>query len=233
MKTSCQYGDLVLAVSNFTRQDLENRFNINAEKIAVINEGVEERFQVIKDEQRLNKTLSKYNLEKRFLFYSGSLSPRKNLKRVIEAFKNIKNDIPHDLVLTGTQQWGSHELDSNLGDRLKVIGYVGEDELVDLYNSADLYLYPSLYEGFGLPILEAQRCGCPVLTSNITSCPEVAGEGALIVDPYSAEEIAAGILKILQDHIYRDELIEKGYKNLERYSWRQTAKQILKVLRPI
>jgi glycosyltransferase involved in cell wall biosynthesis len=104
---------------------------------------------------------------------------------------------------------------------------VDEDDLPKIYNLADLLLFPSLYEGFGLPILEAQACGCPVLTSSVTSCPEVAGNGAHIVDPYSIDEIREGTLKILKDNIYKEQLIQKGLENVKKFSWEKTANKIL------
>jgi glycosyltransferase involved in cell wall biosynthesis len=107
---------------------------------------------------------------------------------------------------------------------------VDEDDLPKIYNLADLLLFPSLYEGFGLPILEAQACGCPVLTSNVTSCPEVAGDGAHIVDPYSVDEIRDGILKIIKDNNYKEQLIKKGFENIKRFSWEKSARKILELI---
>jgi glycosyltransferase involved in cell wall biosynthesis len=110
------------------------------------------------------------------------------------------------------------------------LGYVPEEDLIALYSAADLFIYLSLYEGFGLPILEAQACGCPVLTSDITSCPEVAGDGAHLVDPYSVEEIKDGIEQILMNDEYRQALIKKGNKNVKKFSWAATAHKIIKAI---
>ena len=106
---------------------------------------------------------------------------------------------------------------------------MSEEELVGMYSLADLFVFPSLYEGFGLPILEAQACGCSVLTSNVTSCPEIAGEGAYMIDPYSERKIKKGILKILSNKKYRKELVEKGFINAKKYSWKKTTKEILEL----
>lgn len=231
MGLSCKKSKSVFAVSNYTKQDIIDRLNIDGDKITVIHEGVASNFQVVKNEKRLENTREKYSLEDKFLFYSGSINPRKNLLRVLKAFKEIKNRIPHSLVITGIKKWKGKEfeeyINSNLQGRVMKLGYVDEDDLVDLYNLADLCIYPSLYEGFGLPILEAQKCGCPVLTSNATSCLEVAGDGAEIVDPYSINNIADGILKIAHNENYREELIQKGFKNVQRYSFEKTVNLIL------
>jgi glycosyltransferase involved in cell wall biosynthesis len=120
--------------------------------------------------------------------------------------------------------------ENDLDRRVIKIGFVDEDDLPKIYNLADLLLFPSLYEGFGLPILEAQACGCPVLTSNVTSCPEVAGDGAHIVDPYSVDEIRDGILKIIKDNNYKEQLIKKGFENIKRFSWEKSARKILELI---
>jgi len=137
------------------------------------------------------------------------------------------------LYITGSLTWGADNIQAYIAEKLKdrvvILGYVEEEELMSLYSLAEMFLYPSLCEGFGLPILEAQACGCPVLTSNVTACPEVAGDGAHIVNPYSVEEIQAGMLKILQDEEYKHKLITRGFENIKRFSWKKTAEEILKV----
>jgi|GEM_PF-50863 len=237
MKMSCRFSDKTFAVSNATKKDIIKRFGVEGHKIVVINEGVEDNFKIIKDKKRLNYTLKKYELNEKFLFYAGSVSPRKNLMRVLEAFNKIKEEIPHSLVITGNKAWGKDKLEDyvkeNLQGRVKRLGFVSEDELVDLYNLADGYVFPSLYEGFGLPILEAQKCACPVLTSNVTSCPEVAGDSTIIVDPYSVDDIADGILKLTTDKVERKKLVKKGFENIKRYSWAKTGKTILNFLNSV
>ena len=227
MAATCKLSDKVLAVSDFTKNDITSRLSIDPGKVVPIYEGVEGSFKVKEDQITVKATLEKYKIKKPFIFYSGSVSPRKNLLRVLKAFYLIRNEITQDLIITGNKVWGETEFEkfafNYLRDRVKILGHVGDNELVDLYNSADLYVYPSLYEGFGLPILEAQKCGCPVLTSNVTSCPEVAGEGAHVVNPYSEVEIAEGMLKILMDDKYSLELIEKGFENVKRYSWHKSS----------
>lgn len=136
------------------------------------------------------------------------------------------------MYITGLKNWNSDEIfpyiEKNLKGRVKILGYISEEELIAFYQIAEIYIYPSLYEGFGLPILEAQACGCPVLTSSETSCPEVAGKGALIVNPYSVDSIADGIYSILDNSRMRKKLINAGYENLKRFSWSKTTSLIIK-----
>ena len=118
---------------------------------------------------------------------------------------------------------------NNLWPNVHLLGYVPDEELPILYNLTDIFAYPSLYEGFGLPILEAQACGCPVITSNVSSMPEVAGESAILVDPYNVEEIASAIHKVSSDKNLRDNLIQKGFENCKRFSWQRCEEETLKV----
>jgi len=233
MKNSCKIADLTFAISNFTKKDIISRLNVRKEKIIVINEGVEKNFKKI-NKKELNEIKNKFNLSKRFFFYCGSLSPRKNILRVLKTFNKIKNSISLNLYICSGQSWKDKEIveyiNNNLKERVHHLGKVSEKELIALYNMAEFFIYPSLYEGFGLPILEAQACGCPVITSNVTSCPEVAGEGALKINPYSEKDIKEGILKVLEKK-HRKQLIKKGFENLKRYSWEKTTEKILSELK--
>jgi len=230
-KISCFLADKIVAISEHTKQDIVDLLLVDREKIKVVHLGVDGVFRRISDGHRLNETLSKYQIARPFLFYPGTITPRKNLRRLLQAFQSIKDQIPHDLVVTGTEAWGSNEVDqfvkTHHSQRVKQIGFVNEAELVDLYNLADACLYPSLYEGFGLPIIEAQACGCPVLTSNTSSCPEVAGGAAIMVNPYVEREIADGILSISKDRNLRDRLIDAGFQNAKRFRWGKTAGDLL------
>ena len=228
MKPSCLAAHKIFAISSSTKHVLIEKLKVPPEKIQVIHLGIEQTFQRTEQNETI---IQKLQLRRPFIFYNGSITPRKNLLRVLEAFDAIKPLIPHVLYLTGALTWGADNIHAYLTDRLqdrvRILGYVEETELTALYNLAELFLYPSLYEGFGLPILEAQACGCPVLTSNVTACPEVAGAGAHLVNPYSVAEIRTGMLKILQDNEYKQILIQRGFENIKRFSWQKTAEEIL------
>ena len=234
MKISCILSNTVITVSESTKSRIIKKFRIKENKIKVIYEGVRDCFKKIDDEKINNQVFIKYKINKPFIFYSGSISPRKNLMRALIAFNEIKNNVPHNFYITGMKYWGSgriqNYIEKNLSKRVFILGYIENQELVTMYNKAELFLYPSLYEGFGLPIIEAQACGCPVLTSDRTSCPEVAGNAACIVDPYSVEEIKNGILKTLNNSNYKKQLIQKGFKNVKRFSWIKTTNEILKII---
>ena len=233
MNLSCKIANKTIAVSNSTKKDIVTILGIPKNHITIVYEGVEDSFNKEVDVKKIKIILKNYGIQTPYLFYCGSLSPRKNIIRILEAFNRIKKNIPHNLYLAGGGSWVNKKvvdyIKSNLSGRAKILGYLSEEELPIIYSAAELYFYTSLYEGFGLPILEAQACGCPVLTSNVTSCPEIAGEGAHLVDPYHVDEIAQGMMKILTDVAYKNELIQKGKKNVLKFSWEKTAMEILTI----
>lgn len=231
---AAKFSWIDLTVSDFTASRMKSLLHIKPEKIRVVKEGVEGHFRKISDKKRLARVRETYNLRTPFFFYAGSLSPRKNMLNVIRAFTRIKDSIPHVIYFTGGDSWLDSEvhdmiLAGGLQDRIIKLGYISEEDLVIMYNLADCYLYPSLYEGFGLPILEAQACGCPVLTSNVSSCPEVAGEGALYVDPYDVEDIAWAMLSVVKDKDLRRRLVKAGLENCRQYTWEKTAHAIYRL----
>lgn len=232
MKLSCKLADKVLAISQNTKNDLINILNIRESKIEVMYLGVESRFQKNLDEKSLQVTIDEFNIQKPFLFYCGSLSPRKNILRVMQAFNSIKDEIPHNFYITSGQSWSDKEvldyISENLQGRVFLLGKIKENDIINMYSLADIFIFVSLYEGFGLPILEAQSCECPVITSNKTSCPEIAGDSAKIINPYSVEDIAKAILDLLKNKEERDNLIKKGLENTKKFSWQYSAEILLK-----
>lgn len=238
LKPSCKIADKTITVSNFSRSDALNKLGLDENKIVAIYEGVDKSFMDPLDSQFEKTVIEKYELDRPYLFFSGSINPRKNLLRTLDAFALIKESIPHNIYITGINPWSSKEFvahikKTKLQGRIKILGYISDDELKVLYRNAAAFLYVSLYEGFGLPIIEAQASGCPVITSNVTSCPEIAGDSALIVSPYSVEEISAGILRIVNDGVLRESLIAKGYKNAGFFNWDKTAHLVKDVFEKI
>ncbi len=223
-----------LTVSDFTASRMKDLLHIRPQKIRVVKEGVESHFKKITDAKKLKEIKDKYRLKMPFFFYAGSLSPRKNMVNLIRAFIKIRDAIPHVIYFTGGDSWLDSEVHdmivaNGLQHRVIKLGFISEEELVIMYNLADCYLYPSLYEGFGLPILEAQACGCPVITSNVSSCPEVAGEGALYVNPRDIDDMASAMMHIVNDTKLKKSLIAAGLKNCRRFTWEKTARGILDV----
>ncbi len=224
----------VIAVSAFTRQDLVARYGIAEDKISVVHEAAGPAFHVLDDapRQRLPEGVSEP-----FVLAVGNLEPRKNLARLIEAFGAVAFEpgITAKLVLVGKAKGQAGALarlveqQHGLRERVVFTGFVDEAQLVLLYNRAALFIYPSLYEGFGLPPLEAMACGCPVVASNVTAMPEVLGDAALLVDPTSTHALSEAMLQVLRrDELARD-LRARGLRQVARYSWAKAAEQTREV----
>lgn len=233
IRSSCKRADKIIAISNNTKKDLINILDVPEEKIKVVYEGVNSKYKIISDKKSLENIREKYHLHDPFIFYAGSISPRKNIKMLISAYQKLPKDINMNLVITGNKLWNNKKemVLIKQNPRIKLLGFVPEEDLPYFYNLASLYIYPSLYEGFGLPILEAQACGCPVICSNISSLPEVANNSAILIDPYNEDEITKALIKIITERGLREELIRKGLQNIKRFSWINTAKQTLEVLK--
>lgn len=231
----------LIAVSQATKDDICKKVRINGKKIAVIYEGYDEKlFKEVKNDL-LIRELKKFNIAPRSYFlFVGTIQPRKNIISIIQSYNEflkqsdqiIKNLNLPELVLVGAKGWlsdDSYNLAKKLGieDMVKFLGRIEDKYLPSLYSGAIALVFPSYFEGFGLPILEAQSCNCPVITSNISSMPEVAGKGAILVNPYQAREVTKAMIDIYTDDILRDRLISKGSENIKRFSWEKCAKETL------
>jgi glycosyltransferase involved in cell wall biosynthesis len=231
----------IIAISCNTKNDLVRLFKINPQKISVIYDGVDERFIPILDRNKIIQGFKKYNLPEKFFLFVSTLEPRKNVVRLLKAYDKLDKlvsfkatKLPH-LVLVGQKGWGYREIFETInGARLKnkivLLDYIKNEDLLVLYNAALAFVFPSLYEGFGLPVLEALACGCPVITSNISSLPEVGNNACLYVNPYQVDEIALAMKRILTDENLRKELQAKGLIQAKKFSWQKTAKETIKVL---
>jgi len=221
-------ADSIVAVSENTKRDLVDFYNISEEKIKVIYPGIKE----VKPQEI--GILKKFDLPAKFIFYLGTIEPRKNVLGIIKAFEAWKNNskIADDyfLVLAGARGWLSGDVwkaiaDSPFKNKIKYLGYVAEEDKFALYHSASLFLYPSFYEGFGLPPLEAMSCGVPVIASANSSFPEVLGDAAFLVNPYDLNDIANGIEEVLSNQTFRELLIKKGEERVEKFSWQKAAEE--------
>ncbi len=230
-------GRRVIADSQATRDDLLKFYATAPARIAVIYPGRDPELKRVDDPTAIAAALAKYGIQSPYLLYLGTLQPRKNLVRLVEAFVTSELYAGYSLVLAGKHGWLADPLlaairgrPSAVGGRILLPGYIGETEKDALLSGATALLFPSLYEGFGFPILEAQACGTPVLCSNTSSLPEVAGDGALLVDPLDTAALAAAMRRLTADASLRDALIARGYANLGRFTWDEAARQTLAVL---
>lgn len=245
VKNAVKKAAKVIAVSNNTKEDLIKILKVPEKKIEVIYEGANEEFHRLSDDdlKKYEKILAeKYGISKPFLLYTGVHRYHKNLVRLIEAFKILVDGDSRSsshpdlqLVITGKSDPLYPEVESeavkqNLQNKVIFTGLVKEDELIALYNLANIYVFPSLYEGFGLPVLEAFACGTPICASNISSLPEIAGEGnAIFFNPADPKDMADKIEKVLIDIKLAEDLICKGSERIKFFSWEKMAKEILKV----
>ena len=173
-----------------------------------------------------------------FLLAAGGASPRKNLGRLLSSFEGLADRIPHHLVLVGGSGWGHCDLAarieaSSFTDRIHRLGYVTDDQLDALYGAAAAFVHVSLFEGFGLPLLEAMEARCPVVTSSVSSLPEVAGDAAVLVDPHDVEAISEGILAVVSSADLSAELVEKGELRVSEFTWEACARQVADIYRGI
>lgn len=222
----------VIAVSEHTRQDLIRVYNLPPTKIKVTYEAANASFRPVQDPILLSRIRASYRIAGPYILGVGNLQPRKNLPRLIAAFARLRREqaIPHQLVLVGQKAWRNHTITAAIAsagvqEEVILTGYVPDDDLPLLYSGADLFVYPSLYEGFGLPVLEAMACGTPVVTSRTSSLPEVAGDAAWLVDPLDTEELVQAIGELLSDPGKREELRQRGLARSRTFSWLETARQ--------
>lgn len=202
----------IIADSRSTKNDLMETYNLKSEQIDVVYPGLDPAYMPQKITE-IERVKTKYNLPKKFILSLGTQEPRKNLSRLVDATTSL--GIP--LVVVGKQGWGN---------KTQSIGFVPDSDIAGLYSAASVFAYPSLYEGFGFPVLEAMACGTPVVTSNISSLPELAGDAAILVDPKSVDLIRAGITTAMEN---REICIERGLKQVQKFSWANTAKLTMEV----
>jgi len=219
----------VITDSSNTKKDFLRLISYPAEKVYVAYPGVDHKRFFPCSEKEIDKIKKKYNLS-RYILAVGTQEPRKNFARVVRVFKRLENK-SLQLAIVGKRGWGK-DIDVNQPN-IRRLGYVPDKDLPLLYSGAFCFVYPSLYEGFGLPVLEAMACGCPVVTSNVSSLPEVAGKAAVLVDPASEASILQGLRKIIFRPSFAKSLSLAGKKQAAKYSWEKTAQGVLSVFKQI
>ena len=233
---SLRSADTIIAVSQSTKKDLQDIFNVPAKKIKVIYEGAS--VDKIKVKNKKLDSLFKFKLSLNYILFVGTLTPRKNIVNLLRAYKKVLTWNPrlagHQLVLAGARDYKSELVFDEikllrLTKQVRYLGYVTHNQKMELIKNATCFTYPSSYEGFGLPVLEAMSLGTPVITSNVSSLPEVAGRAALLVDPEKEEDIAAALKKILNDRALRLRLSRLGRQQAEKFNWETCARETLGV----
>ncbi|MGC9356688.1 MAG: glycosyltransferase family 4 protein [Anaerolineae bacterium] len=233
---NARVADHVLADSRATRDALVAEYGVPEARITVVYPGYDAALAPVRDLEALARVRRQYEIPGRYVLYLGRIQPRKNLERLVEAFARI---LPHQsdltLVLAGPEGWLAEPVHARvralgLEARVRFPGYVAEEDKATLLSGARCFAFPSLYEGFGFPVLEAQACGVPILTSTTSSLPEVAGDGALLVPPEDTDAIAEGLMRLLEDGELRGQLIERGKQNLRRFSWAGAASDVAEII---
>lgn len=235
-RVSVAAANRIIAISEFTKQCLVERYGESPQKIDVVYLGIDAEYQPVKEQRTLHEVKAKYGLDRPFLYYPAATWPHKNHKRLLAAIRIIMDryGFDGDLVLTGVPKQ-SHDDVGNEIDRLrlteqvKLLGYIPYEELPTLYSLARLLVFPSLFEGFGIPLVEAMACGCPVLCSNSSSMPEVVGNAGGLFDPASEEDMAERIWSVWNDDALILEMSTKGVERAKHFTWETTARNTLEV----
>lgn len=222
----------VLADSSSTRRDLQEIWRVPSDKITVLYSGVNERFKPVTDPYELEAVRARHKLSAPYVLAVGTVQPRKNYEFLVRAFRLVAERHPHQLIIAGGKGWLDEDLPleivrQGLQDRVRLAGFVDDADLPALYTMAELLVFPSLYEGFGLPLLEAMACGTPVISSNASSLPEVAqGDSAILLPPDDESAWTAAMLDLISDVDLRSRLAAAGYRQSAQFSWRAAARQL-------
>jgi glycosyltransferase involved in cell wall biosynthesis len=231
-------ADAIITVSQSAKRDITRLYNLPADRVHVVQEAAAPSFQPVRDSAERDRVRRRYGLADRFILYVGTIEPRKNLPALIEAFarRHHRGDLPHQLVCAGPYGWLSRDLEDRL-ERLQIehairfTGYVPFDDLPALYSLAEMFVFPSLYEGFGLPVIEAMACGTPVMTGRVPALAEITGAAAELVDRLDAESIGEAMVGLARSRERRENLSALGLQRAHGFSWQRAARETLDVYR--
>lgn len=238
VRHTARHAAQIITVSEYSRQDIIKTYGIEPERVTVTSEASPRHFAPITNEDDLTRAREKYGIERDYILSVGSIQPRKNLVRLIEAYTYLWNSRPKfklpQLVLVGKRGWLDSEIfrlanESSAQSSIRFTGYVAEKDLPALYSGACCFVYPSYFEGFGLPVLEAMQCGAPVIAGNRTSLPEVIGDAGVLVDPLDYQELANAMLHLISDDTAREKLRKRGLERAKEFNWLTTARLTLQV----
>jgi glycosyltransferase involved in cell wall biosynthesis len=226
----------IVTISEHAKRRIMQQYKVVEDRISIVNPAIDHDIFYPRDKKEVEMVRKKFNLPQKYFLFVGTLEPRKNLVRLLDAYAKLDSSLQltYPLVLVGGRGWADEEIQQRLIKyrELPIIrpGYVPDEDMPALYSGATALLWPTIYEGFGMPPLEAMTCGIPVLTSNTTSLPEVVGDSALMVDPFSVEDIRDGIHRLATDKGFRSQLSKRGLARSKRFSWEKSAKNLYDVM---
>ena len=235
-KFAVEHANKIIAVSQNTKNDLVRFYGVDPEKVFVVYHGIDQDYLTFDSKPDDKLILKKFGINRPYILFVGRLEPRKNVATLLKSFSMLTKEkkLSHTLVLVGAEQKNSNIqkiIDrEKIGDRVIRLGYISKKDLLPIFSNADMFVYPSLYEGFGFPILEAFSLGVPVIASNASSIPEVAGDAALLCDTSKPFTLASTMSRLLHDQNLKSRLIEKGKLQASKFSWQEAAKKTLEVI---
>jgi glycosyltransferase involved in cell wall biosynthesis len=232
-------SEKIITISQNAKKEIENHYPLSKNKIEIISPAVDHKEYFPKNKKEVTKVINKYGIDKNYILYTGTLEPRKNIVGILSAYNKLTEALrgEYQLVLAGGKGWLDEEIEEKLTELkgLNIIrtGYVADEDLPALYSGATVFVYPSFYEGFGMPPLEAMACGTPVITSNNSSLPEVVGEAGIMIDAKDTEALAKSIEKVISSKKLQNEMIKKGIKQAKKFSWEESAKKLYELIQSI
>ncbi len=240
IKKDVHRADKILTVSSYSKQDIVKSYRVAPEKVEVAYNGASALFKPISDIGEAREIIKGYGINEKYILYVGRINKRKNITGLVEAFRRLKteNNFPHKLVIGGVKDFlplDDEKLIDSLPGKADIIftGFIKDDNMPALFGLADVFVYPSMFEGFGLPCLEAMACGCPVISSNTSSIPEVVGDAGILVNPMDTEELVSAMIKVLSQDRLRSEMISKGLEQAKKFTWERAAAKVLEVFEGI
>jgi glycosyltransferase involved in cell wall biosynthesis len=242
VRHSARRAARIISLSEHGRRDIIETYGITAERVSAIPLAAPSHFAPVQDNRELQRVRHNYGIDGDYILTVGSIQPRKNLARLVQAYASLRGNKSADklpkLVLVGKSGWLYDETlralkETGVADTVVLTGYVPQEDLPALYSGALCFVYPSYFEGFGLPPLEAMKCGAPVIVGNKTSLPEVVADAALTVDPFDVEAIASAMQRVIESPALREELSIKGQARAETFDWRETARKTLAIYQEV
>ena len=235
---SVKKASKVIGISQSTKDDIIKQYSLSSKKVEVVYPGIKEPNKENK-ENSMKELEKKYDIHGRYILFVGTLQPRKNIVKLIKAFKIVSAKFGDlGLVIIGKKGWMYEDIleapkKEEIEGKVKFLDFVEDADLPSFYKNAECFVLPSLYEGFGLPVVEAMQYGCPVLTSNVSSLPEAGGDAALYFDPYDEKDIASKIEEVLSDNLLREKMKSKGFEQVKKFNWEKSARQVLDILEEV